>query len=318
MADLDKQFQVYKSNISVSNSKETSLRTSRDNIRDTIKEYFSKELSIAKPKFWQQGSFSFRTMIRPIDGEIDVDDGIYLQHLSSEKSDWPKTKEIRQLLLDAVEDVTNSKPEDKSNCVRVIYKNDYHIDLPIYAESKGTYYLSTYSDGDGWIPSDPKALKDWFYNKKGILGAQLQPCIKYLKAWGDFVSCDLTGIMYTILSAEHLHVKEDRDDICFVKTVENIVNHLTIYQTIKRPVIPYEDLIDSWSKNKIDRVISQLEKLRDKGKDALNESNNKKANEILQSLLGDRFPDSDEEEYSKNTAPNIILVKENTPKPWRL
>lgn len=319
MADLNKQFQVYKSNISVSDSKETSLRTSRDNIRETIKDYFSEELSIAKPKFWQQGSFSFRTMIKPMEEEIDVDDGVYLQHLPMNKSEWPKTNEIRQLLLDAVKNITYSMPEDKSNCVRVIYKNDYHIDLPIYAESNEVYYLSTYSKIEGWMPSDPKAFKDWFYNRKKILGTQLQPCIKYLKAWGDFVSCDLTGIMYTILSAEHLYAKEDRDDICLVKTVENIVNHLTLIRSIKRPVTPFENLIEGWSKSKLDRVISQLEKLKDKGNNALNESNDEKANEIWQSLLGDRFPNhaSVDEQFTKSNAPNVILVKESAPKPWR-
>ncbi len=50
-------------------------------MRDKIKKYFSEELDVKKPKFYGQGSYMMNTTVTPIDGEYDIDDGIYLEHL---------------------------------------------------------------------------------------------------------------------------------------------------------------------------------------------------------------------------------------------
>lgn len=76
--------------IYLKSDKKESLRTSRNALRDKIKKYFSEELDVKKPKFYGQGSYMMNTTVTPIDGEYDIDDGIYLEHLKdTDEGDWP-------------------------------------------------------------------------------------------------------------------------------------------------------------------------------------------------------------------------------------
>ena len=82
MADLHSEFKIFHDSIALNSSKKESLRKSWDAIREKIRKHFRDQLKVNVPKFRGQGSYAMGTTVNPLDSEFDIDDGIYLQHLS--------------------------------------------------------------------------------------------------------------------------------------------------------------------------------------------------------------------------------------------
>ena len=291
MANLNKLYSEFNNRITLTTSKSDSLRKSRDALRSDIKKWFSDNDNY-QPKFCMQGSFAMRTVVNPIDnGEYDLDDGIYLQGYEDvDQTDWPSPSTAHKWIKDAVSDRTSKNPIDKNTCVRVIYAEGYHIDLPIYIIQNNTAFLAHKTDG--WIESDPKAFKDWFVDKvhDDQHGEQLRRGVKVLKAWADYNEIDLKGIELTILATNEFEQYENRDDKCFINTVEKIILNLEYHFRCIKPVIPGEDLFvifDEEGKKKIIRAFKSLKKSMDC---AIAEIDEEKASEYLRDVFGPGFP----------------------------
>ncbi|MEO1390931.1 MAG: cyclic GMP-AMP synthase DncV-like nucleotidyltransferase [Cyanobacteria bacterium J06634_6] len=243
MADLHKSFLDFNDTISLSSSHKKTLRKSRNAVRDRIRKYFREESKGYTPKFHGQGSFMMNVIIEPLDGEFDIDDGIYLQ-VDSEPSEAVST--FHTWVLNAVKGHTKETPIDKNPCVRLVYADEYHIDLPLYYIKKsGPPYLAYKTKG--WIESDPREFIDWF-NKRADSDGQLKRLVRYLKAWKDYRKGELPcGLIFCILAAQYAAF-DDRDDVALCKTLKNI--HSVLHQNFAcyRPTTPYgEDLLDNYS-----------------------------------------------------------------------
>ena len=212
MADLTKEFKTFHDAVVLTSAKKASLRKSRDAIRDKIRKHFSKTLKIAVPKFRGQGSYSMGTTVNPIDGEYDIDDGAYLQHLDTQNDEeWPAASTVHQWIVNATDGHTSEKPMDKRTCVRVRYAGKYHVDLPLYGELNGKYLLAVKGEKK-WPHSDPLALTTWFRDQIEMHGEQLRRIVRYLKAWADFQyhrSGKMpNGLILTVLSASNFRRNE--------------------------------------------------------------------------------------------------------------
>ena len=131
MADMQSEFKTFHDLIALTSGKKVLLRTARNALRDKIRKHFRDVLKLNVPKFHGQGSYAMGTMVNPLNGEFDIDDGVYLQHLDpSDKSDWPTPETVHSWLVQATQGHTSQKPIDKSTCVRVRYAGQYHVDLP--------------------------------------------------------------------------------------------------------------------------------------------------------------------------------------------
>ena len=76
MANTHSLFQDFCSNITLSQTKSNSLKTSRNALRSDIKSWFSDK-DKKQPSFCWQGSFSMKTVVNPFSGgEYDLDDGV--------------------------------------------------------------------------------------------------------------------------------------------------------------------------------------------------------------------------------------------------
>ena len=102
MAELSKEFNNFHDRIVLGNGQKESLRKSRNAIRDRIRKYFKEIIKITSPRFYMQGSFAMGTTVIPLDGEFDIDDGVYLQHLDeSDNSNWPVPDTVHQWIVKA-------------------------------------------------------------------------------------------------------------------------------------------------------------------------------------------------------------------------
>lgn len=269
MANCHKLFLDFNTAIALDSGRKETLRTSRNAVRERIRRYFrDKQNSLfSRLKFHGQGSFMMNTIIEPLDGEFDIDDGIYF--LVDEKPTY-STGTFHRWIYEAVDGHTNQKPIDRKTCVRLIYAGQYHLDLPIYYVIKGqTPYLA--HKGKGWIKSDPREFIKWFNNKADNNG-QLKRIVRYLKAWSDYRKGDLpSGLIFSILAANNI-VLDTRDDVAFYKTLFNIKRSLELSFVCYRPTTPaYEDLLKDYSKTNKDYFLGQLDSFIQSAEKALDE-----------------------------------------------
>ena len=316
--NCDKEFKKYLDEIKITKTREENLKKSRDAIRNKIIDYF-EEKEKKKPLFMSQGSFLMKTVINQSEGDYDLDDGIYLQNLEDKKEDWEKTETVHQWIKDAVDGHTNIPPEDKKNCVRVIYKrqneeDSYHVDLPIYAEDEnGNYYLARKYE-DQWVESNSKDFSDWFKDKVKEEGEQFRKIIIYLKGWKDFKKYDISGIVFTLLVAKNFS-SDERDDNCFFKTVKKICKYLEDNKTLNRPVSPKEDILDGWSDTKKDKLKEYFNSLKNNLQKIHDLKNKKEACEKYRDkIFGKRFPEC--EDCGNNETTSSYRTITNPTKPW--
>jgi len=324
MADLQNEFKTFHDRIALTSGKKVSLRTARNALREKIRKYFSDVLKLNIPKFHGQGSYSMGTMVNPLNGEFDIDDGVYLQHLdTSDKSDWPTPETVHRWLVQATDGHTDQKPIDKRTCVRVRYAGQYHVDLPAYGELIGDYLLAEKGE-KGWHRSDPLALTDWFKGRVKVHGEQLRRIVRYLKALADFQSSRQgkmpNGLILTVLAANHFRANE-KDDIALANTLRAIADAARIIFYVYNPVDASEELTSRLTDQQKKRFQKAIADAADAATEAINIDDRHEASNLWRKQFGDRFPAVEkEDDANKKKAITATLATvyaaKNPSKPW--
>lgn len=316
MANCHKLFIEFNNTIMLNDTKKEKLKKSRKLLRNDIKSYMKENKpDEIMPKFSAQGSYMMHTIVNPIigengNGEYDLDDGIYF---IGKESDKKNVATYHQWIYDAVKDRTKEQI-DKNTCVRVIYADGHHIDLPIYFRADKNIPELAHK-GDGWIKSDPKEFYEWF-NKKAKDNGQLRKIVRYFKAWCDKKNHDNSsvkmpsGMIMTILATEEFSFN-DRDDIAFRDTMQSIYDRLNSLFSCYRPTTPSdEDLLAGFSKTRKENFLNNLSSFLTSANQAIENPNQKNACLKWQKHFGDRFSCSnakDEiEDSNKYASPAII------------
>jgi len=311
MANCHDLFRSFMGQIDFDPSKRDSLKSAREGLRKRIKTHFKDTLKTKVPGFCGQGSYMMATIINPLDGEYDIDDGVYLMNIDPQKSKWPDPQTVHGWILDAVKGHTKQDPINKKTCIRVIYSGKWHVDLPIYGIFQDKAYLAEVGD-EGWHISEPTSFTKWFKEQIKSKGEQVRDMVKYFKGWLDLHSQKegkmICGFLATILVTKH-YFKHDRDDVCFSSTMKNIYEAVSTDFSIVNPVnggLLSNEVEDSEKK----RFIKSLGTLVDNASKALDEIDKKKACKIWKSEFGDRFFDCDKLEDGKGAlrtcAPAIL------------
>ncbi|MBO6622409.1 MAG: hypothetical protein JJ892_11985 [Balneola sp.] len=295
MANCNKLFLDFNNDLRPDKKKRDRISTSREELRRKIRSYFIENHPDYTPYFWIQGSANQRinTVILYKDNTCDLDDGIYF---FGEIAVSAKT--LQGWVKDAVEGVTKIDPIHKRKCIRVIYQDDYHIDLPVYNKldkADQTEIPNLADKNDGFSESDPKAFAEWFHEQKDD-DRQLVRIVKYLKDWGDNIRNKMpTGLALTLLAVECFSENE-RDDIALNDTLKKIKDKLDNSWVLTMPTSPYDDLFSSYDDDKKKYIIDKLSGFISDAKSALDEPNQLKASKLWQKHLGDRFPNGKDED----------------------
>ncbi len=307
MANNHTQFIAFDETIKISKSKKDTLKGNRSILRDVIRKYFEENKpNEIKPTFRSQGSFVMKTTVNPISiwseednrylYKYDIDDGIYF---IGEEKDRKSIGTYHNWIYDAVKNHTSKGAIDKTTCVRVLYADGHHIDLPIYFKIKGNDTIPQLAHkSKSWIDSDPKEFFDWF-NGSVDKEQQLRRIVRYFKAWCDYRNNENTnsqmpsGFIMTILATNSISYNE-RDDIAFKNTIEKIQKKIDpeyggVFEC-KRPTTPKnENLFENYSDTKRDYFLSQLDSFVKSATKAVNGTNPKESCLIWQKHFGDRF-----------------------------
>ncbi len=324
--NTNKLFTTFDSKIRLSDSKREKLKTNRNALRDKIKGHF-KEKKWELPSFHSQGSFSLQTNLNPIpkeqdDGSIkekyDLDDGVYFTYPKEER------KEVityHDRIGKAVDGHAESH-QDKNTCIRVIYADGHHIDLPMYWIEKDDDTPRLAHKADGFIESDPQGFRVWVEEKISDTNneGQLRRIIRYLKAWKDYRESENSslklpsGFILTILACNNLS-EDDRDDLSLKQTIDRIKSALELNFTCCRPTTPTdEDLLEKYNEKK---VMEEIKKLADNARGAIDSECEKESSEYWRKVFGERFPLGKEADSDDNgTNRNRSHIEVGVERPW--
>ncbi len=244
-------------------------------------------------------------------------------------------KAVEALLAPTCEEHGWTLVTDKPSCVRVELADDAHIDFALYAipdeefddlveaevlakamkaqdrallqdqmELDENLYRGLREDHimlahreEGWKPSDPRKLEDWFREALRTHGEQLRRVCRYLKGWRDFnwEACSLSSIalmscVVTTYNEAAEGPAENRDDLALFAVAERLP---ALFQgRIGNPVVDGQYLDEGWSKEQRQTFVVEAQALVARLREAITGTDN--AARSLASLIrafGDRLPD---------------------------
>lgn len=273
--------------LKLTSTKKARMCTSRDDLQARIKKHFAEHHPEYKPRFYIQGSYKMGTVIRTEEDTCDMDNGVYFFPKPSESATT-----MQQWVLDAVKDATSTPPKHKQKCVRVIYKGDYHIDLPVYYRDASLGDDSPYLavKNEGWYGSDPKKFREWYQVEKDGK-AQVVRLIRYKKAWSDNKRKSLQmpkGVALTVLVVKY-RVLDDRDDKAMYFTLKAIRDQLKASFTCYMPVTPSDDLLARFTDKQRDDFLAELDLFVENAKKAIDVNNQLAASKLWRKHFGIRF-----------------------------
>lgn len=320
MANCNELFKHFNTTIKLAEEQRTMLRETRNKIRNHIRTGLQAKQKGLDPLFQSQGSYIMDTIIRPINDDFDLDDGMYFLGDLKEK-DRPTTVDMHKFVMEAIGSYANVK--DKDTCIRVQFeKEGFHLDVPIYYK-ENTNSPELAHKVKNWVLSDPVEFIAWFeekinsgfqksfiYEQKNAQvfnqyrewltdirkkDMQLRRIVRYLKAWGNYKNNDKNemppGIILTILAAENYCI-DDRDDVALRDTLISIKGYLERNKfKCPRPTTPVgEDLFSFQSDENKKFFKVALDAFVTSASQAVESENQKEACFKWQEHLGGRFP----------------------------
>jgi hypothetical protein len=175
-----------------------------DKLRERLPGIFKAAGKVYKaPMFRNQGSYEMGTGVKPLNGDFDIDQGMYFPIATS---DYPDPVQLKQFVFDALDGHTK-EVRIRRSCVTVFYQRAgehlYHVDLAIYVDgaqeldqqsrlAKGK--LNSNAEYRFWEVSNPALLSETIFARFGKHEKrQFRHIIRYLKRWRDWNYQSVTG-----------------------------------------------------------------------------------------------------------------------------
>jgi hypothetical protein len=136
LIDCNKEMKGYHSEkVTLSNTDQSEMRDRRDNGRKRLENGLTRSFHPLPKEFSSQGSYAMRTMIQDDLCDYDIDDGIYFdkEDLKDGDDNYLGAQDARKRVRKALKDDRLAYDAVvKTNCVRQLYPDGYHIDIPVY------------------------------------------------------------------------------------------------------------------------------------------------------------------------------------------
>lgn len=263
----------------------------------------------AGPTFLQ-GSYKNDTLIRPLRGDFDVD--VAYPITRDFATELRTSAGVLGSIGDALaeDDDYRRRMERKNSCIRIHYRNDFHLDfVPLRTTSPP--YPHEVADGVEWKITTPREFDGWVHtvNSKECNGRFVR-AVKFLKRWRDvhFALGDRTpSLALTAFAGTHhpyrsdvrhrfpkLATQESDSDAAFLRDLVIIMEDCISRQhrgfTLPNPVREKEDLARRLSEAQLHALRVNLIAARDVAREAYAEKDIGKSAELWRRLLGEDFP----------------------------
>lgn len=174
-----------------------------------------------------QGSWAQKTIIRPRPGkEFDAD---FMLQLEPDQ-DWSATpgtyidEVYRALKRHPVYGPMN--PMRKCRCVRIVYANDFHVDIVPYLVTDTGKWIVNRDEGI-LEPTDPEAFTRWMRDKDDVTRGNLRKVIRLLKYLREGSTWSGTrSIILTTLLGERVETYKKIFDPGYYATVPDALLHI--------------------------------------------------------------------------------------------
>lgn len=238
--------ETFLDNLTIDKTDDAKLRKARGEVRAFLKEKFAEQSRqrfgvVVEPRFFTQGSVSYRTINDPIyvpKQQMDMDDGCYLP-LNFVRGTQPG--DAATLFFAFVDEALRELAKlkgwtfvEKPTCCRLVIAPDAHVDVPLYAipdrefhtleeaaRARASTALNQLAAQDSalrwedlpsdsvllahrekdWTASDPRKIRQWFVDAVDIHGEILRRMCRYLKGWRDYNHPALDGVSSIVLMA---------------------------------------------------------------------------------------------------------------------
>lgn len=223
---------------------------------------------------------------------------------------------------------------DKPSCLRVEIDDDTHVDLALYAipddefevlleKAAASMQFDTRMHDEnisfaeqiyprlptdqimlahrreGWKPSDPRKLEDWFQEAINAHGQQLRRVCRYLKGWRDhsWTACRLSSIalmacVVTAYDEATAAIAENRDDLALQMVAKRLPDLLE--RRIPNPVVYGQHLDEGWTGECRADFIAKARALAERIDAALAANESDIVIEHLRATLGAYLPDDED------------------------
>lgn len=344
MARIQAQFEQFDGIIRLGRFDENAiLREKRNTIIRLLKErlpgVFAK-CGDTCPKFWflDQGSYAMDTGVKPLDGDFDIDQGLYFEIGIAA---YPDPVVLKERVHEALDGHTKDVCIRRS-CVTVFYQQDdepiYHVDIAIYSDrtsnADGKAYtakgkLNSAPEYRVWVVSNPDLLTETIFAKfTGLDRAQFRRLVRIWKRWKavNFPkegSAAPNGIGLTVAAYERLQpaysdpIAGKHDDLRALRQLveDTLASFEDVWDedaqmfvrrlVVSLPVEPYADLLAAMTPKQMQEFEQRLLELKDALIYAESVSDPTAASERLQRVFGDEFPVPEKKETATTHPPAI-------------
>lgn len=270
MYNLDSEFKkFYGEYVVLPQEKKNELFRKRDlnikRLRDGLKEYNDEKGTNYQLKdHVVQGSVAMSTVIQSEEHDYDIDVAIIF-----DKDNLPEgTTATKNMVVDALKRKTAqfaTEPEAKTNCVRIQYQDNYHVDFAIYRRWKDKDGNFQYEHcGSEWRRRDPRAITQWFNERNEKHNYRLREVVRLLKMF-----CKSrnhwrmpSGLILTVLAEEQVgeFCGYERMDERFYYTIKAIRNRLLRNKEIYNPTDASQSLLlTKEDKDEINNLYKRLD-----------------------------------------------------------
>jgi hypothetical protein len=285
------------------------------------------------PTFRDQGSYAMRTGIKPLDGDYDIDQGVYFE---TSTTDYPDPVVLKERVHEALDGHTK-KVEIRRPCVTVFYKDGYHVDLAVYSSAAANAdkqdYLAMGKAGSEkkyrvWQLSDPTALTNKLFERfdddeTGTERKQYRRVIRFMKRWKDFNfnsggNGGPRGIGLTVNTHDYFKPNYDAtslklDDLTALRDLAQamldaftstwVSSEWKFVRRLKAKLLvtPFNDVYEKMTSKQMETFETKLKEFRDALNEAIEEIDTRKACQLLRNVFGDDFDVPDESATARAT-----------------
>ncbi|MEK4513956.1 cyclic GMP-AMP synthase DncV-like nucleotidyltransferase [Paenibacillus sp. FSL H8-0122] len=189
-----------------------------------------------------QGSVAMSTVVQNENNDYDIDVAIVFDNLPD------GTTAAKNMIVNALKKKCsqfNVEPEAKTNCVRIVYAENYHIDFAIYrrvVDEDGNYKYE--HCGSEWRQRDPRAITKWFLDQNKEKEYKLREIVRLMKMFSKSRSAWVNmpgGLIQSVIADEKFQLYE-RADERFYHTMTEIRDRLANHKEVFNPTDPENSL----------------------------------------------------------------------------
>lgn len=289
MYDLSLEFKKFYYNEVVLPREETDNLREKKNLniqrlKDGLDEYNTENNTNYKiAETLEQGSVAMSTVTQNQKNDYDIDVAIVFDDTNLNGLGH---RAVKNVVVDALKrKCTNFKtpPEALSNCVRIVYSDNYHIDFAIYKRIKNDdgSYKYEHAGAEKWNSRNPRAINNWFKDEIKIHGEKLRQAVRlskmFCKSRSDWKMPG--GLIQSVLCDEKIQDYERMDEM-FYYTMKEIEKRLEDDIEVYNPTDSEQSLLlkesdrdkmNNWA-NRLKDKLNKLDILFDDGctlKDAI-------------------------------------------------